>query len=265
MRNPSFSIITVVYNDEVNIKKTIMSIINQTYLNKEYIIIDGNSNDNTLKICNQYINKIDQIVSEPDEGLYDAMNKGMNIASGDYIIFINSGDIFASNDTLTLVSDNINNKSKINPDFIYGDSLECRIYGNEVFYKKARSYKFIWYGMFTHHQSMFYSRKIIKNHGLEFNLKYKLASDWDFTAKFLTKSNNHLRIPIPVSIFKQGGLSSNFILGLKEQFIIRRNTLKISLFNCIFIYIIHWFLSITREHIPYIYNNLRFVSRSISE
>ena len=97
---PKFSIITVTYNAEKVLEDTIQSVISQTYHHIEYIIVDGASKDGTLSIINRYRSRIHTVVSEPDKGLYDAMNKGIALASGDYLCFLNAGDCFHDDDTL---------------------------------------------------------------------------------------------------------------------------------------------------------------------
>ncbi len=118
-KHPKISIVTVCYNAERNIEKTILSVINQTYDNIEYIVIDGGSNDGTLSVINKYASKIDKVISEPDKGIYDAMNKGITLAKGDWINFMNAGDSYVDSCVLKLVSDNINS----NCDMIYGDII----------------------------------------------------------------------------------------------------------------------------------------------
>lgn len=97
---PKFSIITVTYNAEAVLEDTIQSVISQTYHHVEYIIVDGASKDGTLSIIDRYRDRITRIVSEPDKGLYDAMNKGIRLATGDYLCFLNAGDSFHEDDTL---------------------------------------------------------------------------------------------------------------------------------------------------------------------
>ncbi|HDY89306.1 MAG TPA: glycosyltransferase, partial [bacterium] len=112
------SIITVTYNAEACLEKTIQSVINQTYKNIEYIIIDGGSSDKTLSIIKKYKKYIKYCISEPDKGIYDAMNKGIKIAKGDYINFLNAGDFYYENNVLSYLFDNLDKSV----DLLYGDS-----------------------------------------------------------------------------------------------------------------------------------------------
>src|ERR1700689_2743832 len=100
---PTLSVITVVYNNVKDIERTILSVINQTYPNIEYIIVDGLSTDGTLDVINRYKTKIAKLIREKDKGIYDAMNKGLAAATGDYVIFMNSGDGFFAKDTVANV------------------------------------------------------------------------------------------------------------------------------------------------------------------
>ena len=100
---PVLSVITIVYNNVRDIERTMLSVLNQTYHAIEYIVIDGASTDGTLDIIKQYKNRITKLISEKDKGIYDAMNKGLAIATGDYVIFMNSGDEFYATDTVAKV------------------------------------------------------------------------------------------------------------------------------------------------------------------
>ena len=117
---PKFSIITVTYNAEKVLEDTIQSVISQTYHHIEYIIVDGASKDGTLSIINRYRSRIHTVVSEPDKGLYDAMNKGIALASGDYLCFLNAGDCFHEDDTLQQMVHTINGSEL--PDVLYGET-----------------------------------------------------------------------------------------------------------------------------------------------
>ena len=117
---PKFSIITVTYNAEAVLEDTIQSVISQTYHHVEYIIIDGASKDKTLSIADRYKEHITQVVSEPDKGLYDAMNKGIRLATGDYLCFLNAGDSFHEDDTLQQMVHTLTGNQL--PDVLYGET-----------------------------------------------------------------------------------------------------------------------------------------------
>ena len=119
--HPKFSIITVTYNAENVLEDTIQSVITQTYRNVEYIIVDGKSTDKTMEIVNRYKDHIHTIVSEPDKGLYDAMNKGMALATGDYVCFLNAGDELHEDDTLQLMVHSLAGVNEL-PDVMYGET-----------------------------------------------------------------------------------------------------------------------------------------------
>lgn len=118
--HPKFSIITVTYNAGAVLEDTIQSVITQTYRNVEYIIVDGGSKDHTLDIINRYREHIQILVSEPDKGLYDAMNKGIRLATGDYLCFLNAGDELHEDDTLQLMVHSITGTGL--PDVLYGET-----------------------------------------------------------------------------------------------------------------------------------------------
>ena len=106
MNNPKISVVTVVYNSAALIENTVNSIINQSYSHIEYIVVDGGSTDGTIDILNRYKKNISTLISEPDRGIYDAMNKGISLATGDFVVFINSGDKFSSDDILENIFSN---------------------------------------------------------------------------------------------------------------------------------------------------------------
>lgn len=180
LNSKKITIVTVVYNAQDCIELTIQNILKQTYPNIEYIIIDGASDDNTLNIINCYRSSINLIISEKDRGIYDAMNKSIRYCSGEWIIFMNAGDYF--------FSDNIIEK-------IFNKDIEediSVIYGNhEVIYTDKKIKKFnpklskLWKGMFIQHQSIFVRKNILQSY--RFDLNFKFASDYNLIY-FLYKS-----------------------------------------------------------------------------
>lgn len=208
-----FSIITVTLNNREGLAKTALSLTGQEYNDFEWIIIDGNSEDGTE---DDFENYDALIISEDDEGVYDAMNKGIENVTGDYLIFLNAGDIFAQSQTLRKIYDAIRFSK---PDFVYGDSWELS--QERTWYKPARSHIELNKGMFTHHQSMVYKRALVDDQ--RYDLNYTISADYDFTIQFLSKAQTCLYLPTPISVFASGGISQQKAkLGRKEQFAIRR-------------------------------------------
>ena len=202
------SIITVCFNSELTIEETINSVISQTYSNIEYIIIDGKSTDNTHRIIKKYGNRVDLLISEKDNGLYYAMNKGVSLASGDIIGILNSDDLFYSNNT-------IKNVVKY---FIEDEKIKL-LYGNIVFFNsstgnvtriwKSKTYykSFFEHGNVPPHPSVFIKKEIyIKN---KFNTNFKIAADYEFLLRLL-KKKKILSKYIDENIVKmrEGGIST---------------------------------------------------------
>lgn len=140
MIQPKISVVTVCYNAVNDIEKTILSVINQTYPNIEYLIIDGGSTDGTMDIVNKYKDKIDVIVSEPDKGIYDAMNKGIDRATGEWINFMNAGDCFFEKETVNSVFTNI---APSEVDVIYGHAISVRGVNENMVWAYDKSTKLI--------------------------------------------------------------------------------------------------------------------------
>jgi len=252
------SIITVVYNGEEDIEETIKSVINQTYKNIKYIIVDGKSSDNTMEIIDRYRDKISVIVSEPDKGLYDAMNKGLDNVSGEYVIFMNCGDTFVDSSVLEKIASFLFEQSEL-PNFIYGDAIEVNNYSNYCYLKKARNHKFVWYGMFTHHQAMLYNIETIKNNKIQYDLSYKIGADYAFTASFLKVSSIVSYIQLSICKFKQDGLSSkNWWIGIKELWKVRKKILGYNPIVNFSVFSFQYIMIILRKRIPQFYNILRF-------
>lgn len=172
------SVITVVFNDRRNIEETLKSVLSQTYSNIEYIVIDGDSKDGTIDILEKYRDHFAFFVSEKDKGIYDAMNKGLSLATGEYVIFMNSGDVFSDN----LVLDKVFKNRNSFPDVIYGYTVGK--YGQfrllqplEPFYKSSKYCPSV--GIC--HQSVFVKTEKAKE--LKFDLTYKVCADHNMLYK----------------------------------------------------------------------------------
>lgn len=161
--NPLISIITVVYNGEKFLEQTIQSVIYQTNDNIEYIIIDGGSADGSIEIIKKYEKYIDYWISENDEGIYDAMNKGLNVAKGKGVLFLNAGDYF--------VGDVLSHKIQI-PSFL---PIKYRNHFGKLIDAKIKNYK---QGIPNSHQGI-----IFENRDIKYDLSYKIASDYDYFLK----------------------------------------------------------------------------------
>ncbi|PCJ98215.1 MAG: hypothetical protein COA45_08690 [Zetaproteobacteria bacterium] len=223
---PTFSIITITLNNLTGLQKTYKSIEKQSFTDVQWIVIDGNSTDDTVDFLRQRRTntRSDKIpfsfISEEDHGIYDAMNKGIAQANGHYLLFLNAGDELANENTLKTLYP----LTKKKPSFIYGDALEPQTNRKKPIYKASRRYKDLAWGMITHHQAMLYRRHTIRDFKLRYSLRYKIASDYDFTVRFLLKAKKIVYINKPICIFEQGGISQqNATLGRKEQYIIREN------------------------------------------
>lgn len=198
------SVITVNYNDNLGLKKTIESVVNQNFQYFEFIIIDGGSSDGGKEIIEEYQDKIDYWVSEADNGIYHAMNKGIKVAKGDFIIFMNSGDTFADNEVLAKVESNLVDEF----DIYYGDYN--RVKTNSIrkkTYPEKLSFSFFFKGSLSH-QSTFIRRTLFSTVFL-YNEEYKIASDWEFFIYSICYKNIPYKyLNMTVSDFDFTGISS---------------------------------------------------------
>lgn len=197
-----YSIITICFNEVENIRKTCESIVAQNYLDYEWIVIDGASNDGTLETLEEFRSDISILISEPDKGIYDAMNKGINLAFGEYLVFMNGGDAFASNQALDFVA------KAPQKDLIYGD-LRCDTYNGEIhsFPDHFRASDLL--KTMLPHQASFYRRKLFESYG-KYDTTYRIAADYDMNVRLLeiAKVSSH-HIPHPLAIFDISGISSS--------------------------------------------------------
>lgn len=221
----------------------------------EWLVIDGASDDGSI----EFLNRLNEnYISEPDHGIYDAMNKGLKHVKGDYILFLNAGDVLAESGTLSIIKTKILERPHP-PLFIYGDSFEERPL-SDCIYKPSRSIRTISYGMFAHHQAMMYANIPARN--LFFNTTYKIAADYDFTLRFvqtyLKGNQDVLRLSLPVCIFEAGGVSQQHVrAGRREQFMIRMTLKSVSLPLNVFIYAAQTLAMRLRQISPSLYWRLR--------
>ncbi len=222
MTQPLISIITVVYNGEKYLEQTIESVIGQTYLNIEYILVDGGSTDGTLNIIKKYSSKISNWVSEPDKGLYDAMNKGIGMANGEIIGMINSDDWYEPNAVQLIVEAALKHQDK---KIFHGDRFDVLPDGSKKIKPFHPSkFKFVYYGMTYNHPSMFVHRDIYKN--FRYNTELKALSDYEFVLKNLLKRPGVFHyLPHNYVNYRLDGLSGTMSTKkiLKEGFASRKN------------------------------------------
>lgn len=198
------SVITICYNSVNTLQKTIDSIVAQEYLDLEYIVVDGGSNDGTVDIIKRNEFKITRWQSEPDEGIYDAMSKGLKMATGDWVIFMNSGDRFASSDILNRIFTGL--EFPLTCSAIFGDMIEERKYHNVLI--KATPFfsnKSLLPSMGFSHQSVFLRTLLAKKVG--FDKKYKVAADYAMVYRIYQINPNFLYIPIAIGHIEPAGFS----------------------------------------------------------
>ncbi|WP_140937097.1 glycosyltransferase family 2 protein [Sphingobacterium lumbrici] len=215
MENTKISIITIVYNNVRDIEYTIRSVLGQTYKNIEYIIVDGESTDGTIEIIKQYEDQVSKIISEKDTGIYDAMNKGLQIATGDYVMFLNSGDELFDLNTIEQIVEKGDNA-----DIIYGETKlideQRHIVGNR---RHAAPKTFDWksfrYGMNVCHQAIYVKRTIAE----PYDQQYQLSADIDWVIRAAKKARTTVNIHQYVAKYLVGGMSQKrHQQSLKERY-----------------------------------------------
>jgi glycosyltransferase involved in cell wall biosynthesis len=220
MALPKISIITVVFNGEDHIGRTVSSVVSQTYGNIEYVIVDGDSTDRTLEVIKGY-EGVDLLISEPDRGLYDAMNKGMKAATGDYVWFLNAGDQVYGPDTVEKMVAGMEGM----PDVIYGGTIIIDKDQNEIGDRRLKpprelNWKSFRQGMVVCHQSFIVKRELAP----EYNLDYRLSADFDWAIRASKGAGLIHNSGLILSRFLEGGLTEqNIRAGLNERFKIMRH------------------------------------------
>ncbi|HEX8545965.1 MAG TPA: glycosyltransferase family 2 protein, partial [Cytophagaceae bacterium] len=206
---PLLSIITVVFNSEKYIEGTLKSVISQTFKNFEIVIIDGGSTDQTLDIISSYRSKVHYLISEPDNGIYDAMNKGITVAKGEYLLFLNSGDQLNNDRVLEVIFSSLGAE-----DVIYGETnlidgnghvLGTRTELTTRKLPKALTWKHLKRGMVACHQSFIVKKRIAPY----YQLKYKCSADIDWMIEALKRAKLIKNIQTPISKYLIGGFSGS--------------------------------------------------------
>jgi glycosyltransferase involved in cell wall biosynthesis len=201
--HPTLTVITVVYNNARDIERTLLSVINQTYKAIEYIVIDGLSTDGTTEIIKRYEDRLKIFISEKDEGIYDAMNKGLEIATGDYVLFMNSGDEFYGVDTVEKVF-----ASASGADIYYGETEMMNDTGENLGQRRHKAPpKFTWrslrYGMSVSHQAIYIRRSLTE----PFDRRYQLSADIDWIMRAAKKAKKIVNVNQYVARYQVGGIS----------------------------------------------------------
>ncbi|HXM94764.1 MAG TPA: glycosyltransferase family 2 protein [Candidatus Dormibacteraeota bacterium] len=255
MKQVRFSIITIVLNDLVGLRETKTSVDAQGFSDFEWIVVDGGSIDGTLEHLRRLDRPNCRWISEPDEGLYYAMNKGLDLAAGQYVVFMNSADRFAGSNVLARAAALVAQNEQ-QPDLIFGDAYEETASG-ELLLKSARSVGAIKRGMFTHHQAMVYSRRAIGD--MRYDCRFRVAADYHFTCRLLARGARSLRVGFPICIFKRAGLSENHAeIGRRENLAVQKEVLRLGPIRRTGNYASYLASSLVRTNMRGLYDRIRF-------
>lgn len=207
---PLISIITIVRNADRELENTIQSVLSLNYPNIEFIIIDGGSEDGTVNVIKAHTEQIAYWISEPDKGIYDAMNKGLAKATGEWVSFMNAGDVFNSPQILSQVFSG----DYPDADVIYGDGIAD--YKTFKLLQKAITLDDLWKGMPFCHQAMFTRTAVLKTQG--FSTEYAIASDFELVYRLYDQKRNFHYVPHPICIFEVQGVSNHrYLKSWKER------------------------------------------------
>ena len=216
MTNIKISIITATWNVESTLADTLESVKNQKYPGIEYIVVDGGSTDGTLDLLNLYGDTINRIISESDMGIYDAINKGIQVATGDVIGFLHADDILADNTIIEKIASEFclaENLDSVIGDIVFVKQFDPTSVVRKYSSKKWRPSKFAW-GFMPPHPSFFCRKKVYSQHGL-YKLNYKIAADYELMIRFLLINNiSYKYLPLVTTKMRLGGVSTRGIKSL---------------------------------------------------
>ena len=212
-KKPLITVVTVCYNAVNELEKTMLSVLNQTYDNIEYIVIDGGSKDGTVDIIKKYADRLAYWVSEPDKGIYDAMNKGVKAATGEWINFMNAGDFFVDEN---VISNMFNQSIDTSVGFVFGDTIFAYKTYNELFSYREKKNNIYSQVMPACHQSIFCKTIYIKQS--LFDLKYRIAADFNFFYCLWKKHIPYQYKNVTVAVYEASdGLSSRNTIRTKRE------------------------------------------------
>ncbi len=226
-KEPFFTIITVTYNAGSKVSKTIESVYEQSCTDYEYILVDGVSEDDTVLRIVECQNKFNEknisyrYITEKDNGVYDAMNKSISFANGEWVCFLNAGDLFYDSETLRKLKDTAQKNSSA--DIVYGDTIEFKSNGLSI-YRKALPIDQITQAIPFFHQSCITKTNLLKKNS--FDIRYRICADYDFFLGRYKDNSRFAYIDSPIARYEYGGISScdnNAVLLLREQLEIRKN------------------------------------------
>jgi len=248
------SVVTIVRNNSAGLNKTRASIAEQSFRDLEWIVVDGASTDGTAELAASLSENDCVAISEPDDGIFDAMNKGLERATGKFVLFLNAGDILANSGVLADVSRELTEDI----DFLYGDSLEA-FGGGRLIYKAAKGHERVNYGMFACHQTMYFRRSVIG--AQRYDPRFRIAGDYCFTAEFLQKHPRIRRVDAALCVFDLTGASNiNRGRGRQENWRVQKEVLGLSLLRRCAFRTAYLLSSLLAVRMPRLYAALRFRS-----
>lgn len=255
-----YSVITICFNDCSGLVATYESLLSQDFLDFEWIVVDGGSTDGTK----EFLESLDcsfpfQWVSEGDHGIYNAMNKGLQMVNGRYLIFMNSNDRFCNKNVMTIIASNVDNFKKP-VGIVYGDSIDLYEDGKE-FYRPARDISFLKFGMVTHHQSMVFASEMVGS--LFYNEDLNYSADYQFICEVVNVCNKRgeaiLKIDDPIASFSLGGAHQlNRKDAMKEDYYIRKKVMGMTAFISSCLYVAHYIHMILKKRVGFVHERYRY-------
>ena len=248
------SVVSVCYNNRAGLEDTWASVRSQGLQNWEWIVVDGASTDGTVDFLRSLEDARVSWKSEKDSGIYDAMNRGLDQVKGDYVTFLNSGDLFRNADVLEEVAQFVNANGQ--PDLCYGDASE-KTSGGDLLTKKALPHRLVWYGMFTHHQAMFYRCAFVG--AQRYPTHYQVGGDYAFTAEVLARGAKAAYLPRVLCIFEKGGLSErSAAVGRADVWTVQKEILRLPLVSRLGIRLAQLAMHRLKHSSPILYRVMRF-------